>query len=91
MIDVKFSSQVEENVGNPFSPLYYGISVMHCTTVSLAEGGAGLGTLWGIQTARRMLKEAGFASVEVMDSPRPQNCIFICRKAGRSAPRHERR
>jgi SAM-dependent methyltransferase len=81
MIDFKFSSHVEENVGNPFAPLYYGISVMHCMTVSLAEGGAGLGTMWGIQTARRMLNEAGFTQVEVVDSPRPQNCIYVCRKS----------
>jgi len=80
MIDFKFSSHVED-VGNPFAPLYYGISVMHCMTVSLAEGGAGLGTMWGIQTARRMLNEAGFTQVEVVDSPRPQNCIYVCRKS----------
>jgi hypothetical protein len=53
---------------------------MHCLTVSLAEGGAGLGTVWGIQLARRMLHEAGFPHVEVVDSPRPQNCIYVCRK-----------
>ena len=33
-------------------------------TVSLADGGMGLGTMWGEQTARRMLGEAGFTSVE---------------------------
>ena len=32
--------------------------------VSLADGGMGLGTMWGEQTARRMLSEAGFTSVE---------------------------
>ncbi len=80
MIDFKFSSSVEENIGNPFAPLYYGISVMHCLTVSLAAGGAGLGTVWGIQLARRMLADAGFTRVEVVDSPRPQNCIFVCQK-----------
>ncbi len=80
MIDFKFSSNVAENINNPFAPMYYGISVMHCMTVSLAEGGAGLGTVWGEQTARQMLAEAGFISVQVVDSPRPQNCIYICRK-----------
>jgi SAM-dependent methyltransferase len=79
MIDFKFSSKLEENLENPFAPLYYGISTMHCLTVSLAEGGAGLGTVWGIQTARRMLADAGFSAVEVLDSPRPQNCIYVCR------------
>jgi hypothetical protein len=33
-------------------------------TVSLASGGMGLGTMWGEQTARTMLGEAGFTSVE---------------------------
>jgi hypothetical protein len=79
LIDFKFSSRLEENLDNPFAPLYYGISTMHCLTVSLAEGGAGLGTVWGIQTARRMLADAGFSEVEVLDSPRPQNCIYVCR------------
>ena len=78
MIDFKFSSKLEENLDNPFATLYYGISTMHCMTISLAEGGAGLGTVWGIQTARRMLADAGFSSVEVLDSPRPQNCIYVC-------------
>ncbi|MDP7540437.1 MAG: methyltransferase type 12, partial [Alphaproteobacteria bacterium] len=59
--------------------IHYGISVMHCMTVSLAQGGAGLGTVWGIEKAREMLAEAGFSDVEVVDSPRPQNCIYICR------------
>jgi hypothetical protein len=54
--------------------------MMHCLTVSLVEGGAGLGTMWGIQVARRMPAEAGFTQMEVVDSPRPQNCICICRK-----------
>lgn len=80
MIDFKFSSNVEENMGNPFAPFYYGISTMHCLTVSLAEGGTGLGTVWGLQTARRMLTEAGFTTIEVVDAPRPQNCIYVCRK-----------
>jgi hypothetical protein len=52
---------------------------MHCLTISLAEGDAGLGTVWGIQTARRMLADAGFSDIEVLDSPRPQNCIYLRR------------
>ncbi len=80
MVDFKFSSRVENNIGNHFAPLYYGISTMHCMTVSLAEGGAGLGTVWGIELAQRMLSEAGFTHIEVLDSPRPQNCIYVCQK-----------
>ena len=79
MIEFKFSSNLEANLGNPFAALYYGISTMHCLTVSLAEGGAGLGTVWGAELARSMLADAGFSHVNIVDSPRPQNCIFICR------------
>ncbi|MDH3318091.1 MAG: class I SAM-dependent methyltransferase [Betaproteobacteria bacterium] len=77
MIEFKFSSRIEENVANPFAPMYYGISLMHCMPVSLAVGGQGLGTVWGEQTARRMLGEAGFGNVSVLDTPRPQNCMFV--------------
>ena len=80
MVDFKFSSNVEDNIGNPYAPLYYGTSLMHCMPVSLAVGGKGLGTVWGEQTARRMLSEAGFRSMQVLDTPRPQNYMFACRK-----------
>lgn len=79
MIEPKASSNLEDNIGNPFAPYIYGMSVLHCMTVSLAEGGAGLGTAWGEQSARRMLGEAGFTTIEVVDAPGPQNSIFICR------------
>jgi ubiquinone/menaquinone biosynthesis C-methylase UbiE len=78
MIEFKFSSRVEENIGNPFAPLYYGFSLMHCMPVSLAVGGRGLGAVWGEQTARELLAEAGFRTVRVLDTPRPQNCVFVC-------------
>ena len=78
MIEFKFSSQVEDNVKNPFAPIYYGISLMHCMPVSLAVGGKGLGAVWGEQTARQFLADAGFKTVKVIDTPRPQNCIFVC-------------
>jgi SAM-dependent methyltransferase len=80
MVEPKASSHLEDNIGNPFAPYLYGMSVLHCMTVSLAEQGAGLGTAWGEQTARRMLAEAGFTSVEVTDAPGPQNSIYVCRR-----------
>jgi len=44
-VDFKFASEVAGNLDSPIAPLYYGISLMHCMTVSLAEGGVGLGTV----------------------------------------------
>jgi hypothetical protein len=79
MVDGFFSGHLEKNVGNPLAALCYSISLMYCTTVSLAEGGAGLGAMWGTEMACRMLADAGFSQVEVIDSPRPQNCIYACR------------
>ncbi|MER6360463.1 methyltransferase domain-containing protein [Kitasatospora sp. NPDC001527] len=65
MGDIAASSLLEENIGHPLAPALYTFSTFYCMTVSLGEGGAGLGTVWGEQTARRMLAEAGFGSVRV--------------------------
>jgi hypothetical protein len=54
-------------------------------TVSLADGGAGLGAMWGKEQALAMLAEAGFGDVEVHQLPHDaQNYYYLCRKA----PRH---
>ena len=63
MQDIAASSHVHENLDHPLGPLLYTVSTMHCMTVSLAQEGAGLGTMWGDQTARRLLAEAGFTRV----------------------------
>ena len=64
MQDIAASSHLHENLDHPAGPLMYTISTMHCMTVSLAQGGDGLGTMWGDQQARRLLAEAGFGSVD---------------------------
>ncbi|WP_328615676.1 class I SAM-dependent methyltransferase [Amycolatopsis sp. NBC_00355] len=79
MVDTFFSGDVAKNVGNPLAALCYSISLMYCTTTSIAEGGAALGAMWGTETARDMLADAGFRHVDVLGSPRPQNCIYVCR------------
>ena len=58
------SSTLAENMDRPIALFRYTVSCMHCMTVSLAEGGMGLGTMWGEQTARKMLSEAGFTAIE---------------------------
>lgn len=78
MVDIAGSSHVHNNMGHPLGPLLYTISTMHCMTVSLAEGGAGLGAMWGEEKARQMLGEAGFTGVEVTQLPHDfQNNYFI--------------
>ena len=79
-MDIKASSRLEDNVANPFAPLLYSISTLHCMTVSLAQGGAGLGTVWGEQLARRMLADAGFVDVTTHDVPDdPLNQVYVAR------------
>jgi len=63
-VDTSASSMLAENLGHPLGPFLYTVSCMHCMTVSLADGGMGLGTMWGEQTARKMLTEAGFTAIE---------------------------
>lgn len=79
MIDIKASSHLEDNCSNPLAPMLYGVSVLHCMTVSLAYDGAGLGTVWGEQVACEMLREAGFASIEVNEVEQdPFNLVYVC-------------
>ncbi len=80
MQDIKASSHLHENLDHPLAPLLYTVSTMHCMTVSLAQDGAGLGTMWGRETARRMLGEAGFRDVDIRELPHdPQNDYYVCR------------
>jgi 2-polyprenyl-3-methyl-5-hydroxy-6-metoxy-1,4-benzoquinol methylase len=65
MVDIKASSELQENLDHPFATFLYTASTLHCMTVSLALGGVGLGTMWGEQLALTMLRGAGFADVVV--------------------------
>ncbi|WP_330316844.1 class I SAM-dependent methyltransferase [Streptomyces platensis] len=81
MGDIAASSDLSENVGHPLGPTLYALSVFYCMTVSLAEGGAGLGTVWGRQTALRMLREAGFGEVGTREVPGDiLNVYYVARK-----------
>jgi 2-polyprenyl-3-methyl-5-hydroxy-6-metoxy-1,4-benzoquinol methylase len=81
MQDIRASSHLEKNVGQPMAPFLYTISTMHCMTVSLACGGCGLGTCWGEELAVDMLKQAGFGKVEVKQLEHDiLNNYYICKK-----------
>jgi len=69
MQDIAGSSHVHNNLDHPIGPFLYTVSTMHCMTVSLAQGGEGLGTMWGEEKAKEMLKDAGFKKVEVKQLP----------------------
>ena len=63
MQDIGGSSHVHKNIDHPFGTFLYTASCMHCMTVSLAQGGEGLGAMWGEEKTREYLHKAGFRSV----------------------------
>jgi 2-polyprenyl-3-methyl-5-hydroxy-6-metoxy-1,4-benzoquinol methylase len=65
MVDIAASSHLHENLEHPLGPALYTVSIFHCMSVSLANGGPGLGTMWGEQQALAILRGAGFEDVEV--------------------------
>lgn len=67
MQDIAASSRVEQNMSRPLAPFLYTISCMHCMSVSLEQGGMGLGAVWGKELACEMLDQAGFRSVKVKE------------------------
>lgn len=81
MVDIKASSNVEDNVDIPWGSYLYAISTVHCMSVSLALNGDGLGTAWGTQLATSMLADAGFRDVECKEVEADAfNSYFIARK-----------
>lgn len=81
MVDIKASSQLEDNIGVPLATYLYAVSTMHCMSVSLGLDGDGLGTCWGQQLATSMLADAGFPDVTVNEiESDPINNYYIARK-----------
>lgn len=78
MLDIDLSSEPIDNINHPMGPALYGISCMHCMTVSLAQGGLSLGAAWGRQLAEKMLRKAGFKNISIHRFEHDiQNACFI--------------
>lgn len=80
MQDIDSASDVADNLERPLASFIYTISCMHCMTVSLAQGGDGLGAAWGEELALAMLKDAGFGHVETHRLEHDiMNLYYVCR------------
>ncbi len=80
MQDISTHTPLEDNVDHPLGPFLYTISYTHCMAVSLAQGGAGLGTCWGRERAESMLHGAGFRDIEVHSLAHDiQNFFYLAR------------
>jgi 2-polyprenyl-3-methyl-5-hydroxy-6-metoxy-1,4-benzoquinol methylase len=81
MQDIRGSSYVHQNIGHPLGTLLYTFSTMICMTVSLAQGGEGLGAMWGEEKTREYLRNAGFRSIEKHQLAHDiQNNWYVVRK-----------
>jgi 2-polyprenyl-3-methyl-5-hydroxy-6-metoxy-1,4-benzoquinol methylase len=81
LVDIQASSHLEQNLALPWASYLYAISTYHCMSVSLGLGGAGLGTVWGVERAAAMLAEAGFTQVEQREvAADPFNAYFVARR-----------
>ncbi|MEQ8230691.1 MAG: methyltransferase domain-containing protein [Gammaproteobacteria bacterium] len=79
VIEPRVSDRLEENV-HPVAAMFYGFSVFHCTTQSLAHGGAGLGACMGPTRTRALFAEAGFERVEELAIRSPVNLFYAVRR-----------
>ncbi|MFM9958333.1 MAG: class I SAM-dependent methyltransferase [Phycisphaerales bacterium] len=81
MQDIKARTAHADNLDHPMGPFLYTISTMHCMSVSLANGGPGLGAAWGREKALEMLGEAGFGNVGVNELDHDLiNYYYVCRR-----------
>jgi len=75
-LDINCSDKLEENA-NPLGAMFHGVSVFYCMTTSLANNGAGLGTL-GFHEAKvhELCDKAGFGSVRRVPLENPFNNLY---------------
>jgi ubiquinone/menaquinone biosynthesis C-methylase UbiE len=82
MGDVRASTNLHENIGQPLAPYAFLWSLAGCMPASLRQSGEGLGSMWGEQKALEYLGDAGFRDVAVV---KPEgdviNSYYICRKS----------
>lgn len=73
VVEPKAGDRLEDN-RNALGTMYYGFSVFHCMTQSLAQGGPGLGTCMGPARTEALMREAGFTRFEQLPI---RNQLFV--------------
>ena len=78
-LDINCSDRLEQNAG-PLGAMFLSFSVLYCMTTSLAQDGAGLGTL-GLHEpkVRELCAAAGFSSVRRVEMDDPFNSLYEIR------------
>ena len=78
VMEPRASDRLADNC-NPLGTVYYGFSLFHCMTQSLAQGGPGLGTCMGPEKTMSLLREAGFSEVSELPIKSQTNIFFAAR------------
>jgi ubiquinone/menaquinone biosynthesis C-methylase UbiE len=76
-LEINCSARPDENKG-PLGTLFYGCSILYCMNVSLAHGGAGLGTC-GVSepVLREMAMKAEFSGIKRLELENPFNVLYL--------------
>lgn len=75
VMEPRSGDRIADNA-NPLGVTYYGFSLFHCTTQSLARGGPGLGTCAGPTRIAELLSGAGFTEVRPLPIKSFTNMFF---------------
>jgi SAM-dependent methyltransferase len=81
MLEINASSALENNL-HSLGAFFYAMSTLYCMTVSLAHGGAGIGTCMGEELPREMCAQAGFSHFRKLDFAHPFAVLYEVRIAG---------
>ena len=78
IVEPKAADRLEEN-RNPVATMFYGFSLFHCMTQSLARGGPGLGTCMGPGRTEKLVREAGFGDFSMLDIKSMTNLFYAAK------------
>jgi 2-polyprenyl-3-methyl-5-hydroxy-6-metoxy-1,4-benzoquinol methylase len=79
IVEPKAADRLEDN-RNPVATMFYGFSVFHCMTQSLARGGPGLGTCMGPGQTEKLVRQAGFRDFKMLDIKSQTNLFYSAQK-----------
>ena len=78
IIEPRAADRLEDN-RNPVATMFYGFSLFHCMTQSLARGGPGLGTCLGPAGTEKLVREAGFHEFRPLEIKSMTNLFYVAR------------
>ena len=79
VMEPRVADRLADNI-NPMGTIYYGFSLFHCMTQSLAQDGAGLGACMGPKRTMALIREAGFSEVAVLPIKSQTNSFYAARR-----------